>query len=184
MVFSWRFGQISFVGQISIVQMLVMKIKLVHCYTERTTAISTLNALKLVAAQKPTSLPKVDQRRNKLVKRILEQIELAKAEQSGGTFAPVKLRSYTDKETGVRKQVETNKRVKAWWFTTDSGKLALSVRFGPKVLELAKGKFAVEVSDRGEIINVLEIVKRAVLNGELDAAIDNAAKKLRDGFAK
>jgi len=146
--------------------------------------MNTLNALKLVAAQKPTSLPAVEQRRNKLVKRIWEQIELAKAEQSGTTFAPIKFRTYTDKETGVRKQVETNKRVKPWWFTADNGKLALSVRFGPKVLELAKGKFAVEVSGSSEIVNVLEIVKTAVLNGELDAAIDNAAKKLRDGFGK
>lgn len=146
--------------------------------------MSTLNVLKLTAAQKPTSLPQVQQRRNKLVKRIWEQIELAKAEQSGSTFAPVKLRSYTDKETGVRKQVETNKRVKAWWFTADNGKLALSVRFGPKVLELAKDKYAVEVEDEGEIVNTLEILKRAVLNGELDAAIENAAKKLRDGFAR
>ncbi len=146
--------------------------------------MNALNTLKLVAAQKPTSQPQVEQRRNKLVKRIWEQIELAKAEQSGITFSPVKFRSYTDKETGVRKQVETNKRVKAWWFTSENGKLALCVRFGPKVLELAKGKFAVEVSNSSEIVNVLEIVKRAVLNGELDAAIDNAAKKLRDGFAK
>ena len=146
--------------------------------------MSTLNVLKLVAAQKPTSLSAVQQRRNKLVRRICEQIELAKAEQMGTTFAPIKFRTYTDKETGVRKQVETSKRVKAWWFTADNGKLALSVRFGPKVLELAKGKFAVEVADGGELVNVLEIVKRAVLNGELDAAIDNAAKKLRDGFAK
>ena len=146
--------------------------------------MNALNTLKLVAAQKPTSLPQVEQRRNKLVKRIWEQIELAKAEQSGTTFSPVKFRSYTDKETGVRKQVETNKRVKAWWFTSENGKLALCVRFGPKVLELAKGKFAVEVSNSSEIVNVLEIVKRAVLNGELDSAIDNAAKKLRDGFAK
>lgn len=146
--------------------------------------MSTLNVLKLVAAHKPTSLPAVQQRRNKLVKRILEQIELAKAEQTGATFAPVKLRSYKDKDTGLRKQVETNKRVKPWWFTTDNGKLALNVRFGPKVLELAKGKFAVEVAGNGELVNVLEIIKHAVLNGELDAAIENAAKKLRDGFAK
>jgi hypothetical protein len=146
--------------------------------------MSTLNTLKLVAAQKPTSLPAVQQRRNKLVKRIWEQIELAKAEQSGTTFAPVKFRSVTDKETGLRRSVEVNKRVKPWWFTTDSGKLALSVRFGPKVLELAKGKFAVEVAANNELVDVLEVVKTAVLNGELDTAIDNAARKLRDGFTK
>jgi hypothetical protein len=146
--------------------------------------MSTLNTLKLVASQKPTSLSPVLQRRNKLVKRIWEQIELAKAEQAGTTFAPVKFRSYTDKETGARKQVEIYKRVKSWVFTTDNGKLALSVRFGPKVLELAKGKFAVEVGARSDVVNVLEFVKAAAENGELDAAIDNAAKKLRDGFAK
>ena len=146
--------------------------------------MTALNALKLVAAQKPTSLPAVQQRRNKLVKRIWEQIELARAEQAGKTFAPVKLRSYTDKETGQRKQVETNKRVKAWWFTADNGKLALSVRFGPKVLELAKGKYAVEVADKTELVNVLEVVRTAVESGELDTAIENAARKLRDGFAR
>lgn len=146
--------------------------------------MTALNALKLVAAQKSTLLPAVQQRRNKLVKRILEQIELAKAEQSGTTFAPVKMRSYTDKETGLRKQVEINKRVKAWWFTTENGKLALSVRFGPKVLELAKGKYAVEVADKSALVNVLEVVRTAVVNGELDTAIDNAASKLRDGFAR
>lgn len=146
--------------------------------------MTALNALKLVAAQKPTSLPAVQQRRNKLVKRIWEQIELAKAEQTGTTFSPVKFRSYTDKETGVRKQVEISKRVKQWWFTTENGKLALSVRFGPKVLELAKGKYAVEVADKSELVNVLEVVRTAVENGELDTAIENAAKKLRDRFAR
>lgn len=146
--------------------------------------MNALNALKLVAAQKPTSLPAVQQRRNKLVKRIWEQIELAKAEQNGTTFAPVKFRSVTDKETGIRRSVEVNKRVKPWWFTADSGKLALSIRFGPKVLELAKGKYAVEVAGSSELVDVLEVVKTAVLNGELDTAIDNAARKLRDGFTK
>jgi len=146
--------------------------------------MNALNALKLVAAQKPTSLPAVQQRRNKLVKRIWEQIELAKAEQNGTTFAPVKFRSVTDKETGLRRSVEVSKRVKPWWFATDSGKLALSIRFGPKVLELAKGKYAVEVANSSDIVNVLEVVKTAVLDGELDTAIDNAARKLRDGFTK
>lgn len=184
MVLLWRFGQISCCPKNLVALAKRPKLQLVHCYTERNTAMSTLNALKLTAVQKPTSLPQVQQRRDKLIKRIWEQIELSKAEQNGTTFAPIKFRSYTDKETGVRKQVETNKRVKAWWFTADNGKLALSVRFGPKVLELAKGKYAVELADEGEIVNTLEIIKRAVLNGELDAAIDTAAKKLRDGFAK
>ena len=107
--------------------------------------MTTLNGLKLTAAQKPTQMTSVEQRRNKLAKRLWEQIELAKAQQTGTTFAPIKFRSITDKETGQRKQVEIAKRVKAWWFVAENGKLSLCVRYGTKVLELAKGKHAVEV---------------------------------------
>jgi hypothetical protein len=49
---------------------------------------------------------------------------------------------------------------------------------------LLTGKYAIEVGVEKELVNVLEVVKTAVLNGELDTAIDNAANKLRDGFGK
>ena len=162
--------------------MLVMKIKFVHCYKERTTAMTALTGLKLTAAQKPTQMSPVQQRRNKLAKRLWEQIELAKAQQTGGTFAPQKFRSITDANTGERKQVETNKRVKAWWFVGDNGKLVLSVRYGTKVLELAKGKWAVEVGSDKDLVPTLELLKDAVLGGELDAQIEAASNKLREGF--
>jgi hypothetical protein len=45
--------------------------------------MTTFSALKLTATKKPTQVPQVLQRRNKLAKRLWEQIELAKAEQSG-----------------------------------------------------------------------------------------------------
>ena len=146
--------------------------------------MTALTGLKLTAAQKPTQMSPIQQRRNKLAKRLWEQIEMAKAQQAGTQFAPVKFRSYTDKESGVRKQIETSKCVKQWWFTADNGKLALSVRYGTRVLELAKGKYAVEVASTAELVTVLETVKTAALDGELDAAIDSAANKLRSGFAK
>ena len=146
--------------------------------------MSTLAALKLTATKKPNQIPQVLQRRNKLAKRIWEQIELAKAEQTGGQFAVSRFRSYTDKETGLRKQVETQKRIKAWWFVGDNGKLALAIRYGSKVLELAKGKFAVEVVATTELVSTLQVIKFAVEAGELDAAIDFAANKLRSGFVK
>lgn len=144
--------------------------------------MTTLNGLKLTAAQKPTQMTSVEQRRNKLAKRLWEQIELAKAQQTGTTFAPIKFRSITDTATGQRKQVEMTKRVKAWWFVAENGKLVLSVRYGTKVLELAKGKVAVEVGGEKDLVPVLEVLKGAVLGGELDAQIEVAANRLRDGF--
>jgi hypothetical protein len=62
--------------------------------------------------------------------------------------------------------------------------LALSVRYGSRVLELAKGKFAIEVANERDLLSALELVKSATLAGELDSAIDNASNKLRAGFAK
>lgn len=144
--------------------------------------MAALNGLKLTGAQKPTHMSPIQQRRNKLAKRLWEQMELAKAEQTGTTFAPTRFRSIKDAETGVRKQVETNKRVKAWWFVAENGKLVLSVRYGTRVLELARGKWAVEVGTGKELVPTLQLLKDAVLAGELDAQIEAASDKLREGF--
>jgi hypothetical protein len=146
--------------------------------------VATLATLKLSTAIKPTHMPAVQVRRNKLAKRLWEQAELAKAQQAGIQFTPTKFRTVVENDTGLRKQVEVNKRIKQWWFTTDSGKLALSVRYGARLLELAKGKFAVELASDKELVPTLEIIKAAVLAGELDAAIDAASNKLRDGFQR
>jgi hypothetical protein len=53
-----------------------------------------------------------------------------------------------------------------------------------RVLELAKGKVAVEVSNEKDLVPTLELIKTAVLSGELDTQIEAAALKLRDGFAQ
>jgi hypothetical protein len=145
--------------------------------------MTALTGLKLTAAQKPTQMTPIQQRRNKLAKRLWEQAELAKAHLSGTQFAPTRFRTVTGAD-GVRKSVEVGKRVKAWWFTADNGKLALCVRYGTKVLELAKGKYAVEVANEKDLVATLDVIKAAVLAGELDAAIDAAANKLKAGFGK
>ncbi len=146
--------------------------------------MATLSTLKLSAAVKPVSVPAVQLRRNKLVLRLWEQSELAKAQVAGTTFAPVKFRSVVEHDTGIRRQVEMPKRVKPWWFATESGKLALSVRYGTKVLELAKGKVAVEVGTEKDLVPTLEILEKAVEAGELDSQIELASVKLLAGFKK
>lgn len=146
--------------------------------------MATLATLKLSTAVKPTHMPAVQVRRNKLIKRLWEQMELARAQAAGTQFAPIKFRSYQDKETGLRKQVEVTKRVKQWWFVAESGKLVLNIRYGVRVLELTKGKSAIEVTTATDLVPTLELIKRAVEAGELDGQIEAAALKLRDGFGK
>lgn len=60
----------------------------------------------------------------------------------------------------------------------------MSVRYGSRILELAKNKYAVEVAAEMDLIKILDVIKTAVLAGELDAQIDVAATKLRAGFAR
>ena len=141
-----------------------------------------LNSLKLTAQAKPSQTSQVEQRRSKLLKRLDEQMKLATAQSQNQHYVGKRLRYYTDEATGLRKQVEADKRIKAWWFEQTNGKLALCVRYGSRVLELSKGKFAVEVASTGDLVKTLEVISAAVKQGELDNAISKAANKLREGF--
>ena len=145
-------------------------------------ATATLAGLKLTGAQKSASINPVQQRRNKMSRRLREQIQLAKAQAEGNQFSASKYRTIIDSETGLRKQIEVPKRVKAWWFSTDNGKTAITIRYGARALELSKGKFAVEVTSASELIPTLEVIKAAIEAGELDAQLEATAGTVRNAF--
>ena len=145
--------------------------------------MSTLANLKLVNAAKPTSLPPVVQKRNKLMKRLHEQIELATALAEGRDYTVTKLRTLKDDE-GNTTTVQQAKRVKAWWWTAANGKTCVTVRYGAKVLELAKGKQAVELDSSNDLVDVLQTIKAAVNEGELDAAIETVSGEVRSRLKK
>ena len=146
--------------------------------------MSAFNGLKLVAAKRPQAASPIVLRRNKLANQLWEQIELARASAEGKTFAPVRMRNVKDKLTGERRTVEAAKRIKQWWFVAENGRVCLQVRYGTRVLELAKGKNSIEVANGDELLSVLETVKRCVEAGELDAQIDAASNAVRARFLK
>ena len=146
--------------------------------------MSTLDGLKLSTAKKPAHIPAVVFRRNKLSNKLWEQIQLAKSQIDGTQFIVKKYRSVVDKETGLRKQVEVPKRLREWWFMNEQGKMCVSIRYGTQMIELAKGKYSIEVDSASALIKALEIVKQAVEAGELDAQINNASVNVRKVFDK
>ena len=90
-----------------------------------------------------------------------------------------------DEATGLTSQIEVNKRVKSWWFTNnDTKKVAVQIFYGNKVIDLAKGKNAVEVANIDELIAVLSKLQELVLDGSLDAQIEQAADSVKARFAK
>jgi hypothetical protein len=146
--------------------------------------MSILNNLKLTAAKKPHHAPPILVRRRKLASKLWEQIELAKSHKDGAPFSVTKYKSVTDRTTELRKQVEQPKRLKAWWLTNEQGKLCVSIRYGTQLIELAKGKYSIEVTDESALISALEMVKQAVEAGELDAQINSASEHARRAFER
>lgn len=143
--------------------------------------MSQLATLKLTAAKKPATQPLIVQQRSKMAKRLFEQMELARSQRDGTAYIQMRVKTITGID-GEPKSIEVQKRVKAWWFTADNGKLCLLVRYGSKVIELARGKTAVEVTTLDELVSALATIKAAVEAGELDAQIQAASSQLREGF--
>ena len=146
--------------------------------------MSTLDALKLVAVKKPTHTPIVVIRRQKLASKVWEQLQLAKSQMDGTKFEVKKFRSYTDKESGLRKQIEVPKRIREWWFRNEQGKVCVAIKYGTRVLELAKGKHSIEVGSADELIKALELVKQAVELGELDQQLEQASGSVGKSFKR
>jgi hypothetical protein len=146
---------------------------------------ASLSALKFVSSKRPTQIPAVQIRRNKLVNKLLEQIKLITAKKDGVHFAPLHLRSVRDRDTGVIKRIETPKRIRPWFFTSDNGKICVQIKYGSKVIDVSgKNKPTIELANTDDLIKTLELIKTATLAGELDVMLESAGMKLRDGFTK
>jgi hypothetical protein len=146
--------------------------------------MTVFSKLKLVASKKERNASPIIVRRNKLIGKIDEQLLFATAQRDGQIYTPKRLKNITDKVTGERKIVESTKRIKEWYWTNSIGKIHLSVRYGSKTLELAKGKNAIELNSCDELLATLATLKDAVISGELDDAIAQASDKLKAGFTK
>ena len=145
--------------------------------------MAALTALKLVIAKKSNSISPTQFRRNKLSKKLWEQIELAKAVATGGQYSKRRFKTFKGAD-GSRASVEVETTVRPWWWAQDNGRLALSVRYGTRVIALTPKSNAVECADLLELTAALTTIRQAVDAGELDAQIEAASAKLREGFKK
>jgi hypothetical protein len=128
--------------------------------------MSLLNALTLTQYSGNDIKVPVVHRRNKLVAKISEQIKLA----SDTDYRPLKLTWHKDAE-GREHRVEVPKRVRRWWTEHGNGTVQLTVRYGSKPLELAKGKNAIVVNSKAELPTVLAHLRAAAEKGEFDTLL-------------
>ena len=143
--------------------------------------LDSLNTLKFTDAKRPKNQPPIVQRRNKLISKLWEQLELAKAKHSGKDFVVKRYKNVKDLEGNI-KSIEKPKRIKPWWFISSTGALCINVFYGSKLLELANGKTAVEAENLANVIEVLELLKLEAEIGTFDTAIEAASLQLRSRF--
>ena len=129
-----------------------------------------LKSLKLVHYEHSTHRNPRLHRRHKLLAKLSEQLELARNSE----YQPTKTQFVADAE-GNMQQVQRAKRVRRWWATKADGTVQLTIRYGSKPLELAKGKNAVEITSEAELVGTLEQIRAAVEQGELDELIEAQA---------
>ena len=61
-----------------------------------------------------------------------------------------------------------------------NGKIKLTVRYGSKPLQFAKGLDAIEVADTNEVVDLLEKFREATERGELDELISEQITKRKN----
>ena len=146
--------------------------------------MSGLSVLKLVTSKRQLGNSPQFARRQKLSTKLDEQIQLAKAQQSGEQFSPIKIRTIKDEVTRESRKVEVPKKLKPWWWAGENGKLCITIRYGARTLEIIEGKNAIETDSIADVITSLQVIRSAVDSGELDKRIDAVMGQVKEGFVK
>jgi hypothetical protein len=136
-----------------------------------------LSSLKLSTRPEKTSDNPILARREKLLKRLDQQLAMATAHIAGETYTCYREKFQKNAETGIQEKVRIPKNV-AKWFYKRGGQYYLEVRFANKPLELSKGNHAIEVGEVESLATVIKTVIDAVVAGELDALLTDSASKL------
>jgi hypothetical protein len=129
--------------------------------------MNTLKSLTFVAAPPKNPNNPTFHRRERLVQRLQEQLQLAK----DPSFAPVITR-WKKGEDGVKRPVDHHRRIKPWWKMDEQGFVVLTVRQGFKTLEFEKGKAAIAVGTVEKLEGVLTTLIAATRSGELDGLLE------------
>lgn len=129
--------------------------------------MTLLNALTLTTFENHNAQSPVLHRRRKLIAKVEEQIRYA----TDSSYQPTKQTWHKDAE-GRAQRVTVAKRVRRWWTIKADGTVLLTVRYGSRALELAKGKNAIVVNSTKELPKILENLKTAVEAGEFDTLLE------------
>ena len=145
--------------------------------------MSSLAKLTIKTVSRQPKLSPIEARRNKLLAGINEQMEVADAAMRGEQYA-VTVPRWTKNEAGEKVRVQRQKVVRSWFFAQDDG-FYVQCKYGAKAISLTKDGNAIFVKQLADVKPVLETLRSATANGELDAYVEMSIniRKNRDKFA-
>jgi acetylornithine/succinyldiaminopimelate/putrescine aminotransferase len=135
--------------------------------------MTNLSKLTVKSVVRTNKQDPVQQRRQKLIAGIEEQMSVAVAAVNGESYEVAK-KTWAKNEQGEKVLVERMRKVRAWFFEQDGG-WYVQCRYGSKALALGKGN-AVFVKALKDVQGALVALKAAAEAGELDEAIENMMK--------
>jgi hypothetical protein len=145
--------------------------------------MSSLAKLTIKTVSRQPKMSPVEARRSKLLAGINEQMEVAAAAMRGEQYA-VTVPRWTKNEAGEKVRVQRQKVVRSWFFAQDDG-FYVQCKYGAKAISLTKDGNAIFVKQLADVKPVLEMLRSATANGELDAYVEMSIniRKNRDKFA-
>ena len=136
--------------------------------------MSALSKLTVKTVTRANKQDPVQQRRQKLVTGIEEQLKVAAAAVKGESYE-VRRSTWAKNEQGEKVLTERMRKVRAWFFEQDGG-WYVQCKYGNKALELGKGGNAVFVKALDDVEGALQALYAAAAGGELDEAVANMMK--------
>jgi hypothetical protein len=136
--------------------------------------MSHLTKLTVKSVIRTNKQDPVQQRRQKLVAGIEEQLKLAEAAVKGENYEVLK-KTWAKNQQGEKVLVERMRKVRKWFFEQDGG-WYVQCKYGSKVLALGKGGNAVFVKALDDVEAALQALYAAAVGGELDEAVENVMK--------
>jgi hypothetical protein len=130
--------------------------------------MANLKSLNLVSTVKPSSKNIVVIRRQRLVTAIGRQISLLNV-MDGSPDSAVE---------------SSGRKTPPWYWMDEQGNYFVSIKYGKKPIEIAKGKFSIQCKSHDDIKNALDLVKENVVRGEFDLQLTEIAKSIRSNFNK
>ena len=136
--------------------------------------MSYLDKLRISKRMMPPAAPRqqaetIEHRRHKLIANIEEQIELAQLAMDQKPLILKRKRGHNVVEV----------RPRLWWKAERDGQILAQVRYNKMPLNLDRRGSTIEVGPLNKLVPVLRTVIKAAKAGELDNAIEAAAKKKR-----